>query len=177
MKVKKITMKCGHCKQEGHTKRTCNVLQQALASPIAEKATYLKSPLKWLGGKASLLHDINALLPTQINSYIEPFLGGGSVLLGVLTLRQQGTIQIHGNIYASDVNSNIIGLYQNIQLRCNELIVALQELVATYSTIMEKIGNRKATTLEEALTSRESYYYWTRATFNAMPQEEKIKKQ
>jgi DNA adenine methylase len=109
-----------------------------------------------------------------MNNYIEPFLGGGSVLLGVLSLQQQGKIQINGTLYASDSNPNIIGLYQNIQSHCDELIAALQDIVATYSTIQGTEVNRKATTLEEALSSRESYYYWTRTTFNAMPQEEKV---
>jgi DNA adenine methylase len=174
MNYKKLTMKCGHCKQEGHTKRTCSILKQAMGPSIDDKSTYLKAPLKWLGGKASLLDDIAALLPKKINNYIEPFLGGGTVLLGVLCLKQQNKIQINGNLYASDMNSNIIGLYQNIQSRCDHLIAALQEIVATYSTITGDTVNHNAVSLEEALTSRESYYYWTRSIFNSLPQEEKI---
>jgi len=164
-------MKCGHCKQEGHSKRTC-----PLIATVA--TTYLKPPLKWVGGKAQLLDQIFALYPTQMNNYIEPFLGGGSVLLGVLSLRQQGKLQIDGNLYASDCNPNTIGLYQNIQSHCEELIVALQDIVATYSTIQgtndSTTVNRNATTLEEAQSSRESYYYWTRTTFNALLKEEKV---
>jgi len=120
------------------------------------------------------MNEVLALYPTHMNNYIEPFLGGGSVLLGVLSLRQQGKIQIDGNLYASDSNPNTIGLYQNIQSHCEELITALQEIVAIYTTIQGDIVNRKATTLDEALTSRESYYYWTRSTFNALLKEEKV---
>lgn len=163
-------MKCGHCKQEGHSKRTC-----PLIATVA--TTYVKPPLKWVGGKGQLLDQIFALYPTQMNNYIEPFLGGGSVLLGVLSLRQQGKLQIDGNLYASDCNPNTIGLYQNIQSRCEELIAALQTIVVTYSTIQGDTVNRNATTLEEALTSRESYYYWTRTTFNSLLKEEKVSPQ
>ena len=134
----------------------------------------MKPPLKWLGGKTQILDHVLALFPTQMNHYIEPFLGAGSVLLGVLTLRQHGTIQINGDLYASDSNPNLIGLYQNIQSHCDELIAALHEIVGTYSTIHGLHVNRNATTLEEAQSSRESYYYWTRSAFNEMTQEEKI---
>jgi len=115
-----------------------------------------------------------ALFPAQMNHYIEPFLGGGSVLLGLLTWRQQGKIQIHGTIYACEANPNLIGLYQNIQSCCNELILALQEIVEMYRTIHGDIVNRNALTEEDACTSRESYYYWIRSIFNAMTKEEKV---
>lgn len=164
-------MKCGHCKQEGHSKRTCPVLVVPTAATLT---TYVKPPLKWVGGKTQLLDQIFALFPTQMNNYIEPFLGGGSVLLGLLSLRQQRKIQIDGNLYASDSNPNIIGLYQNIQSHCEELIAALQTIVTRYATIQGTDVNRNATTLEDALSSRESYYYWTRFTFNGISQENKV---
>lgn len=184
-------MKCGHCKQEGHSRRTCALLvattatsattsaatsaaTSATTSAAATVVAYVKPPLKWVGGKSQILDQVFALFPTQMNNYIEPFLGGGSVLLGVLSLRQQGKIQIDGNLYASDSNPNIIGLYQNIQMHCEELIAALQTIVTHYSTIQGTDVNRNATTLEEALSSRESYYYWTRTSFNALLKEEKV---
>jgi len=160
-------MKCGHCKQEGHSKRTCPSL-------INVETTIIKPPLKWVGGKTQILDQVLAVFPRTINNYIEPFLGGGSVLLGLLSLRQQDNIHVNGTIYASDSNPNTIGLYQNIQSRCDELIAALQDIVATYSTIQGTTVNRKAATLDEARTSRESYYYWTRSTFNALSREEKV---
>jgi len=165
-------MKCGHCKQEGHSKRTCPVATATVVATVA--TTYVKPPLKWVGSKQQIMDEVLALYPTQMNNYIEPFLGGGSVLLGVLSLRQQGKLQIDGNLYASDCNPNTIGLYQNIQSHCDELIAALQEIIAIYSTIQGTTVNRKATTLEDAQSSRESYYYWTRSTFNALLKEEKV---
>ena len=43
-----------------------------------------KSFLKWVGGKHKLLNNILPRFPKNINNYHEIFLGGGSVLLGVL---------------------------------------------------------------------------------------------
>lgn len=158
-------MKCGHCKAEGHSKKTCPALQET---------KYPKPPVKWVGGKSSIVDEVLSQFPKYMNNYIEPFLGGGSVLLAILTLWQQDTIQINGDIYAFDNNPNLIGLYRNIQSHCNELIIDLQEIVANYRAIQGDTVNRAATTLEEARGSRESYYYWIRSTFNAMTAEEKI---
>jgi DNA adenine methylase len=187
IEYKKVTMKCGHCKQEGHSKRTCPTMTAATAATTTAATTtaatttaatttntYVKPPLKWVGSKQQIMDEVLALYPTQMNNYIEPFLGGGSVLLGLLSLRQQGKIQINGNLYASDSNPNIIGLYQNIQSHCEELIDALQTIVTRYSAIQGTTVNRNATTLEEALSSRESYYYWTRFTFNGISQDKKV---
>lgn len=163
-------MKCSHCKQEGHSKRTCPAL--------TEKSTFVKPPLKWVGGKTQILEQVFSVFPTRINNYIEPFLGGGSVLLGLLSLWQQDKIQINGDIYASDVNPNTIGLYQNIQSHCDELIGELEDIVATYATIEPAADNatvnRKAASEEEAQSSREAYYYWMRTRFNSLSQEEKV---
>ena len=71
--------------------------------------------MKWVGGKTQIINDVITLFPNNLNNYHEPFVGGGSVLLALLTYRANGCIKIHGTIYASDLNSNVIGLYKNIQ--------------------------------------------------------------
>lgn len=45
--------------------------------------------LKWVGGKGKLMGQILPYVPKKINNYTEPFLGGGSVLL---TLLSQGMV-------------------------------------------------------------------------------------
>jgi DNA adenine methylase len=169
MLLKKHEMKCSNCSQEGHTKRKC---PQAVKAPHPANLI-VKPPLKWVGGKTQIIEQVLSLFPKTMKNYIEPFLGGGSVLLALLSSRNH--IQISGNIKASDTNPNTIGLYQNIQSHIDELVRELTELTATYSAIEGTTINRKATTEEEAKSSRESYYYWVRSTFNALSQEEKIK--
>ena len=76
-----------------------------------------KPLLKWVGGKTQILDDVMSLFPTKIKNYHEPFIGGGSVLIGLLTYINAGKIKLTGKIYASDLNSNLIGFYKNIQMQ------------------------------------------------------------
>lgn len=134
----------------------------------------MKPILKWVGGKTQILEDVLATFPREIENYYEPFLGGGSVLLGLL---QSETIVVKGKVYASDVNANLIGLYQNVQKDPQGLIREVKKLVEEFGRckkVEEERVNRKPGTLEEALTSPESYYYWIRGLFNAMSAEERI---
>ena len=74
--------------------------------------------LKWAGGKTQILDKILGYFPHKMNNYHEIFLGGGSVLLAVLSLQKQGHLQIQGNIYAYDVNPALINVYQQIHIVC-----------------------------------------------------------
>ena len=67
-----------------------------------------------------------------MNNYHEIFLGGGSVLLAVLSLRKQGYLQIQGNIYAYDLNPVLINVYQQIQSQPQQFYKFLSEYWDTY---------------------------------------------
>ena len=129
--------------------------------------------MKWVGGKTQILESVMELFPKKIQNYYEPFLGGGSVLLGVLSHIKHGNIEISGKIYVSDLNSNLIGLYKNIQKYPDLIIAEIKKLVDEFKSINGSIVNRKASTLEEAQTSPESYYYWIRSRFNKYTKEER----
>jgi len=128
--------------------------------------SYTKPFLKWVGGKTQIIETVISLFPREINNYYEPFLGGGSVLLGFLSSVNQGHIKLTGSCYASDVNKNLIGLYQVIQSNPEELIEQVGALSSEYLQINGTDVNRSATTIEEAKTSQESYYYWIRKQYN-----------
>ena len=71
--------------------------------------------LKWVGGKTQIINQIISIIPEEIENYHEPFLGGGSVLLAVLSLQKQNKITIKGGVYAYDINKQLIGVYKHIQ--------------------------------------------------------------
>ena len=132
-----------------------------------------KPLLKWVGGKTQILDEVLSLFSIKIKNYHEPFLGGGSVLLGLLSYVKYNKIKISGTIYASDLNSNLIGLYKNIQSNSSELINELKKVVEEFNSIKGTTVNRKASTIQEALTSRESYYFWIRTKFNKLSKEDR----
>lgn len=124
--------------------------------------------LKWVGGKTQIIDHILHKFPTEINNYHEIFLGGGSVLFALLSLCNQNKIVVNGNIYAYDINESLIYVYKNIQQNHEKLYTYVQHYISMYDSIVGNVINRKPTTIEEAKTSKESFYYWMRMKFNSM---------
>ena len=131
----------------------------------------MKPFLKWVGGKTQIISDVMNGFPKEIVNYHEPFLGGGSVLLAFLDAVKRGVITTSGTVYASDVNPNLIALYKTVQGNPHGLIQEVHILTDTFSKCTGTEINRKPTTIEDAMTSPESYYYWIRSRFNSLSSE------
>lgn len=128
----------------------------------------VKPILKWVGGKTQIIDKLLVEFPSEINNYHEIFLGGGSVLLALLTYVKNGAIAIRGNIYAYDLNAPLIHIYKNIQTNHNALYDEIQKLVAEYRSCGDGEINRKPANLDEAKLSKENYYYWIRNKYNRL---------
>jgi DNA adenine methylase len=135
---------------------------------------YPKPFLKWVGGKTQIIDKVLEEFPREINNYYEPFLGGGSVLLALLTLVNNKTIILRQSIYASDKNKVLIYVYKNIQTKPDRVINHLVKLRKRYMSIPVNNGNRTPVNFQEAMSSRESYYYWIRQAYNRMNDNGKI---
>ena len=132
-----------------------------------DKECKIQKPfLKWVGGKTQLIEKIISKFPDNINNYHEPFLGGGSVLLAFLSLQKQKKIIIKNKIYAYDINQDLINVFKNIQSNKQEIYNIIQTYIEEYDNIDGHIVNRNPTSIEEAKTSKESYYYWIRNKYN-----------
>lgn len=134
-----------------------------------------KPLLKWVGGKTQIIDEVIGLFPAEINNYHEPFVGGGSVLLTVLSSTRT---RVSGKIHASDVNQDLIWFYTNVQSSPDEVISELILIVNEYNACPEEPGpdepvNRKPSTTQEAKSARESYYYWIRSRFNSLNEEQR----
>ena len=134
---------------------------------VDKKNIKLQKPfLKWVGGKTQIIDNIINIIPNEMENYHEIFLGGGSVLLAILSLQRNNKIIIKNKIYAYDINENLINVYKNIQNKKDDLYHYINIYINEYDKIDGKIINRKPQNIDEAKTSKESYYYWLRNKFN-----------
>jgi DNA adenine methylase len=135
------------------------------------KYNKIKTPkpiLKWVGGKTQIMDKLIVEFPTEINNYREIFLGGGSVLLTLLSYVKSGLIKVYGNIYAHDLNEPLIYIYKNIQSNHNQLYDKLQEIIREFNKCGDGQINREPKNIDEAKISKENYYYWTRIEYNKL---------
>jgi len=139
-----------------------------------DKRDYIVKPfLKWVGGKTQIIDKISNNFPVEINNYREIFLGGGSVLLALLSCVKYGIIKINGNIYAYDLNEPLIYIYKNIQTHHSDLYDMLQTIIKEFGECGNGEINRKPTNITDAKIAKENYYYWIRSEYNKLCLEDK----
>ena len=101
----------------------------------------IKPFVKWAGGKGSLLNQLNNYYPLELKNgkiecYIEPFVGGGAVLIDIL---QNYDVK---EAYAFDINIDLINSYNVIKKNVEELITNLKLLEKEYLNL-EKDDRKK----------------------------------
>lgn len=108
--------------------------------------------VKWAGGKAGLIPQITKYYPDslktgQIDKYIEPFVGGGAVLLDVL---QKYEVK---EAYAYDTNKDLVNAYNVIKTDVDELVKKLKKYEDEYLAL--------------EIEDRKEYYYDIRDEYNS----------
>jgi len=73
--------------------------------------------LKWPGGKRRLLSDLLKRFPKKYNRFLEPFIGGGALFFKVSP----------DNGYISDINPDLINIYEVVRNNVHELIDSLKK--------------------------------------------------
>ena len=145
------------------------VYDNKLVKDVPTKKIHIPKPiLKWVGGKTQIIDKLITDFPVEINNYREAFLGGGSVLLTLLSYVKCGIIKIHGNIYAYDLNEPLIYIYKNIQTHYNELYDILQTIITDFKECGNGEINRTPKNIAEAKIAKENYYYWIRSEYNKL---------
>lgn len=76
----------------------------------------LEPVIKWSGSKRSQAKEILKYFPSEIDTYYEPFIGGGSVMFALL----HSQIKVKHYI-CSDINKDLIDLYNSIKNQPNEV--------------------------------------------------------
>lgn len=77
--------------------------------------------LKWAGGKTQLLKNIRELYPENIETYFEPFIGGGAVFFDLAPKKY----------LLSDSNPELINAYKVVATKPKELIQELKKMKNT----------------------------------------------
>ncbi|MBM4363608.1 MAG: DNA adenine methylase [Deltaproteobacteria bacterium] len=80
----------------------------------------LRPVLKWAGGKTSSLPEILAALPGKIDTYYEPFVGGGAVFFA---LASEGRFE---RAVLGDGNSELVDLYRALKKDVGAVIALLR---------------------------------------------------
>jgi len=151
-----------------------NIYDNKLVKNITYKKIIIPKPiLKWVGGKTNILDKLIIEFPININNYREIFLGGGSVLLALLSYVKNGIIKIHGNIYAYDLNEELIYVYKNIQSNHDNFYNQIQLLISDFNSCGDGEINRNPINIDEAKESKENYYYWIRREYNNLSCDDK----
>lgn len=105
-------------------------------------------PLRWVGGKRALSHEIMAWLPEKINRYVEPFLGGGTVFLAALSQQRAASYRVN------DVNPDLVNLWVHLKENNDHLRETLREFKTSYDALPGMDAKRRR-------------YYEFREEFNA----------
>jgi len=125
--------------------------------------------LKWVGGKHRLLPHIINKIPKEFNSYHDIFLGGGSVLLAILTMLDNNKIKINGSINAYDLNIRLINTFKQVQSKPKYLILLVKNLIHEYQKIQINTHKQKGApkvNIDNYTETREHFYYWIVYKFN-----------
>ena len=119
----------------------------------------VKPFVKWAGGKNSLIPQITKYYPFELKNgfierYIEPFLGGGAVLIDIL---QKYEIK---EAYAFDINIDLINCYNVIKNNVEELINELDKKEKNFIALNDE--------------ERQNYFYDIRAEYNSYKLNDKL---
>jgi len=93
--------------------------------------------IKWVGGKRALIPRLTPYFPDKIETYWEPFLGGGSVFFTFANRIGQAIL--------SDTNEDLLITYQMVKEQVEDLIDQLQVLEANHNQYKGKKYEKEKT--------------------------------
>lgn len=103
----------------------------------------MKPIIKWCGGKTQCLSYIKERLPKEYNTYYEPFIGGGAVLLELMPKEA----------VVGDTNADLINMYIQVRDDVEDIIAIIDSLDRGHSMCTDE-------------TEAKKYYYQIRESFN-----------
>lgn len=84
--------------------------------------------VKWIGGKRQLLSVLKANLPERYDTYYEPFVGGGALLLS----------EQPESFVVNDSNEDLVSLYISVKDSSQSLLELLDKYQSEYNSSLDK---------------------------------------
>ena len=128
---------------------------------VLEKLQQETHPIvKWVGGKRQLMFELLKNMPENYNRYFEPFIGGGALFF---ELQPE-------NAYISDMNEELINLYQVVRDNAVELITDLQkhDISKEYFMEIRNIDRTEEYKNWSNIQKASRFIYLNRTCFNGM---------
>ena len=116
--------------------------------------------VKWVGGKRQLMLKLLKNIPKSYNRYFEPFIGGGALFFELQP----------NNAYISDMNEELINLYQVVRDNVDELITNLQkhDISKEYFMEIRNIDSTEEYQNWSDIKKASRFIYLNRTCFNGM---------
>jgi DNA adenine methylase len=135
--------------------------------------------VKWAGGKGSLIPQIKKFYPFEIErdkitKYVEPFIGGGAVLINIL---QKYDVK---EAYAFDINMDLINCYNVIKNNVEEIIHELykkekeflvlesDERQKYFYNIRKEYNSYRISEDEQSIKRASEFIFLNRTCFNGL---------
>lgn len=114
--------------------------------------------VKWAGGKTQFLEIINLLLPLQYDTFVEPFVGGGSIFLNIQPSK----------LIINDLNQELMVSYQLIKDKPQELTKLLSEYEKKHSSeFYERLKKQEPKNLTNLETAAR-FIYLNKTGYNGL---------
>ncbi len=153
----KLIEKCKELNISGYASKSKDILiDMILNNSNDNKVKHLKPLIKWSGGKADEIKLFEKYIPSSFDTYLEPFIGGGSVFFYLS----------HPKSVISDVHCELIDFYKSInEGYSNEIFDFMEQNdndEETYYRIRDKME------IKSGLDNAKRFYYLRKTCFRGM---------
>ncbi|GAB6071538.1 DNA adenine methylase [Thiomicrorhabdus hydrogeniphila] len=137
--------------------------KKAKAKVLDFKEKLPKPFIKWVGGKRQLLPELHKRLPTKVDSYFEPFIGGGALMWSL----DRSKIQ---RIVINDYNPELANLYQVVKDSPDALLKNLSKHrnTETYYYQMREMDRFESYSRRTSITKASRFIYLNKTGFNGL---------
>ena len=142
--------------------------EKSIYKDMSKESPKAKPFIKWVGGKRQLLPTLLKKIPKDINTYYEPFVGGGAVMYRIDSNRK----------HITDINPELINTYTIVRDRVEDLIDELSK--EEYKNDLETYLEIRAWDRDEDFVDNRTelqraarFIYLNKTSFNGMWRENK----